>query len=194
MQYRRPQSAGLACTGTTSASFSSPTTRRSHSDAVRRSCARDLAGEGRFDPVVDASQGVQYPLYSAGANVVRLRFDIETGAVTLDAAVAIHDVGVLIDPASAQGQVHGGFAMGASAALADDSEPDAPFEFLRTTAVPQVEVQFIADGRDHRDAKGLGEPAAIGAASAIFNAWRAAQVTLPVNLYPVQFWAAECES
>lgn len=163
-------------------------------DAVRRICARDLVGEGRFDPVVDASRGFHYPLYAAGANVVRLRFDTETGAVTLDAAVAIHDVGVLIDPASAEGQAQGGFAMGASTALSDDGEPDAPFRFLRSTAVPRVAVQFIADGRDLRDAKGLGEPAAIGAASAIFNAWRAAQLTLPVNLHPFQSWAVKCGS
>ena len=108
--------------------------------------------------------------------------DRETGAVTVLDYVTVHDAGTLLNPMLADGQVRGGFAHGAAAALFERHLWDewgnlvtASFmDYLAPTApdLPALEIghrcspsPFTALG-----AKGLGEGSTMSAPAAIANA------------------------
>ncbi len=115
-------------------------------------------------------------------DVAVVEVDRETGRVDVLDYVTVHDAGVLLNPALADGQVLGGFAHGAGAALLERHVHDewgnlmtASFvDYLAPTApdVPPVRIghrsspsSFTALG-----AKGLGEGTTMSAPVAIANA------------------------
>jgi CO/xanthine dehydrogenase Mo-binding subunit len=90
---------------------------------------------------------------------------------------AAHDVGRAINPAQVEGQVHGGIAQGIGMALMEQyhaGRTDNLHDYLIPTAgdVPSIVVHLIEDAEPLGPfgAKGVGEPALIATAPAIFNA------------------------
>lgn len=140
-------------------------------------------GEGTFDPptqVLDNyGQGEPYASYGYGAQMVELQVDTLIGTVALRKITAAHDVGKLINPMLAEGQVHGGVAQGIGFALMEEYLPgrtDNLHDYLIPTVgdVPPIETIFVeqADPYGPFGAKGLGEHVLIGIAPAILNAIR----------------------
>jgi len=140
-----------------------------------------LAAEGRFDPPtvpLDADgQGVPYATYGFAAQLAELEVDLELGTVRLARIVAAHDVGRAINPTQVEGQIHGGIAQGIGLALMESYHPgrtDNLHDYLIPTCgdVPPIEVILIEDAEPlgPYGAKGVGEPALIPTAPAIFNA------------------------
>ena len=126
-------------------------------------------------------QGEAYFTFVYAANLAEVEVDTLTGNVKVTKFISSHDVGQIINMNGAEGQVHGGVAMGLGYALLEEyAENDAlPTlenydEYLLPTAcdMPKMEVIFIEnpDAFGPYGAKSLGEPATEIAAPAIVNA------------------------
>jgi len=138
-------------------------------------------GEGRFNPPtvpLDADgQGVPYATYGFGAQFAEVEVDLDLGTVRMLAMHAAHDVGRAINPTQVEGQIHGGIAQGIGMALMEEyyaGRTDNLHDYLIPTAgdVPPIVVHLIEDAEPLGPfgAKGVGEPALIATAPAIFNA------------------------
>jgi CO/xanthine dehydrogenase Mo-binding subunit len=125
--------------------------------------------------------GEAYFTFVYGANLAEVEVDTATGRVVVTKFIACHDVGKVLNPNGAKGQVYGGVAMGMGYALLEEyaEEDGRPRlgnfdEYLLPTAcdMPDTKVIFI-EGDDPLGpfgAKALGEPANEIAAPAIANA------------------------
>ena len=110
-----------------------------------------------------------------------VRVDPDTGEVTLEQYVAVQDVGRVINPTYAAGQVAGGAVQGIGQAMFEDlqyrngrvANPNFTDYKLPTIAdVPQVQTILVEQPSVHGPygAKGVGEPSIILAGPAIANA------------------------
>jgi carbon-monoxide dehydrogenase large subunit len=63
--------------------------------------------------------------YAFGACLAAVELDTETGAATTRSLVTVDDAGTLLQPVLAEGQVHGGLAIGVAAALYEEMVYDA---------------------------------------------------------------------
>ncbi len=149
-------------------------------------CSADgfvATGQGTFDPPVKSldknGQGHPYATYGYGAQMVKLSVDMSLGTVELIKMVAAHDVGKVINPTLAEGQVHGGIAQGIGFALMEEYVPGKTnnlHDYLIPTAgdIPPIDTVFIeeAETLGPFGAKGLGEHVLVGTAPAILNGIR----------------------
>ncbi|MDR1873894.1 MAG: selenium-dependent xanthine dehydrogenase [Synergistaceae bacterium] len=181
--------------GTTTASrqtvFTGESTRRAASmlkealDSGKR--LSDLEGEeyyaeylGETDPMgSDKEHPKSHIAYGYAAEVAELDEDGRVKKIT-----AAYDLGRVINPKAAEGQIEGGVVMGLGYALTEDyplenSVPKAKYGTLglfRATETPPVEI-VIVKGKDCVDvacgAKGVGELATIPTAPAVAGAYYA---------------------
>ncbi len=152
-----------------------------------------LEGVGTFDPPTspldEKGQGVPYATYGFAAQLCELEVDRELGTVQLLRFVAAHDLGKAINPTLAEGQIHGGIAQGIGLALMEEYQggrTENLHDYLIPTAgdVPPIEIILIeeADPLGPYGAKGIGEPALIATAPAIFGAIHHATGARPVKV------------
>jgi xanthine dehydrogenase YagR molybdenum-binding subunit len=121
-----------------------------------------------------------------GVHVAEVAIDVETGEVTVDRIVAIHDVGRVINPLGARSQVEGGIIQGIGHTLSEERLLDPATGTILTRTldayrlptiadVPEIVCEFV-DEPDTQltnlGAKGLGEPPIVPVAAAIANAIR----------------------
>ena len=125
----------------------------------------------------DKPNPVSHVAYGYAAQVVLLDKEGK-----LERVVAAYDVGRVINPKSAQGQVEGGVAMGLGYALTEDyplenSRPLAKYGtlgLLRANEVPPIDVVLVKtkdNGEYAYGAKGVGELATIPTAPAVAGAY-----------------------
>ncbi len=142
-----------------------------------------LAGEGTFDPPTspldENGQGKPYATFGYGAQLVSVEVDIELGTVKVIEVLAAHDVGRVINPTLAEGQIEGGIAQGIGMALMEEFIPGRTnnlHDYLIPTFgdVPNIDIVLIEDpdALGPFGAKGLGEHVLIPTAPAILNAIR----------------------
>ncbi len=140
-------------------------------------------GHGRFDPPTtnldDDGQGIPYATYAFAAQIAFVRVDTELGTVKVKKIVAAHDVGRAINPQQVEGQIHGGIAQGLGLALMEEYIPGQTenlHDYLIPTFgdMPDIETILIEDPEPlgPYGAKGIGEPALVPTAPAIFGAIR----------------------
>jgi len=140
-----------------------------------------LSAEDSYDPPtqpLDANgQGVPYAVYGYGAQLVELEVDRALGTVKLHRITAAHDLGRVINPRLATGQIEGGIAQGLGLALMEDYLPGRTenlHDYLIPTTgdMPQIDSLLIEvpDPEGPFGAKGLGEHVLIPTAPAILNA------------------------
>lgn len=143
----------------------------------------DLEGLGRFDPPttpLDArGQGTPYATYGFAAQIAALSVDLDLGTVRLQRIVAAHDVGKAVNPLLVEGQIQGGIAQGIGLALLEEYLPGRTenlHDYLIPSAgdVPEIEIHLVEDPEPlgPYGAKGIGEPALVPTAPAIFGAIR----------------------
>lgn len=121
--------------------------------------------------------------FSSGCCFAEVEVDMPLGLVKILNIVQVHDSGTIINPRTAEGQVHGGVAQGVGFALSEDLLVDEKtgrvlndnlLDFKIPTAmdVPDMTVEFIEldDPTGPYGNKALGEPPAIPTAPAIRNA------------------------
>jgi aldehyde oxidoreductase len=142
-----------------------------------------LTAEASYDPPtspLDADgQGAPYAVYGYGAQMVELEVDGALGTVRLLKITAAHDLGRVINPMLARGQIEGGIAQGIGMALMEEYLPGRTenlHDYLIPTFgdVPPIESLLIEvpDPEGPFGAKGLGEHVLIPTAPAILNAIR----------------------
>ncbi|WP_135502388.1 molybdopterin-dependent oxidoreductase [Roseovarius aestuariivivens] len=142
-----------------------------------------LSAEESYDPPTRAldenGQGAPYAVYGYGAQIAELSVDIRLGTVRVERITAAHDVGRIINPDLATGQVQGGIAQGLGMALMEDYVPgrtDNLHDYLIPTTgdMPRIDTILleVPDPEGPMGAKGLGEHVLIPTAPAILNAIR----------------------
>ena len=141
--------------------------------------------------------GMPHVKYVFAAQVVRVEVDPQLGTVEVKEVVAIHDLGRVINRATAEGQIEGGVVMGLGYALLEDMflKPnntwvDSFTEYLLPTSLDipaKIEVEMLEYPEEDGPfgAKGLAEiclvPTAPAVANAVYNAVGARIKELPIT-------------
>ena len=140
---------------------------------------------GAFEPGLQDTAAYDPPnfAFSNGVHVAEVEVDPETGVTQVVAYCAIDDIGTIINPMIAEGQVHGGVAQGLGQSLFEWSVYDADGQLLtgsfmdygiaRASDMPPIHAAFDeAQPCRHNPlgAKGCGEAGAIAAPTAIVSA------------------------
>ncbi len=140
--------------------------------------SRKTRGVFDLSPLFPEDTRPEYiPLFVTGAQVAEVIVDTQTGEVVVPRVVAAHDVGRVINPLDARGQIEGAVVMGIGTALMEEYVPGASTGFgdyyLPTAmSMPEIDVTLVevASFEGPYGAKGLGEAAIVPSAPAIINA------------------------
>jgi len=120
--------------------------------------------------------------YGIGAHAVELEVDPDTGGITLLNYVVVNDCGRVINPMTAEGQIHGGVVHGIGNALFewmgydDSGQPlTANFaDYLLPSApeIPRIDVRLAEypSTKNPLGVKGIGESGTVPAAAAVVSA------------------------
>ena len=150
---------------------------------------------GQLTAEVSSKTRTNAPSY--GCTFVDLEVDIELCRVTIREIFNVHDAGRIIHPLSAEGQVHGGMAMGVGMALFEELlvDPETGWIFNGNLLdykiptcmdIPELDCAFVKthDPTSPYGNKSLGEPPVISQGPAIRNAiWDATGVK--INTMPM---------
>ena len=142
-----------------------------------------LSAQETYDPpttALDANgQGVPYAVYGYGAQIAEVEVDTRLGTVRVRRMVAAHDLGRVVNPVLAEGQIEGGIAQGLGMALMEEYLPGRTenlHDYLIPTFGDMPEITSILievpDPEGPFGVKGLGEHVLIPTAPAILNAIR----------------------
>ena len=117
-----------------------------------------------------------------GAHFAKVQVNIKTGEVKVLKYAAVHDVGRVINPLSAEGQVEGAIAMGMGQVLCESAAVNESgavkhnnfrsYKMMKSTDMPEIKVAF-ADGASPAGpygAKSLGECSIVPSLGAVANA------------------------
>jgi CO/xanthine dehydrogenase Mo-binding subunit len=193
-------------------------------EEFRAACSKYAAAHGRFrslaqyDPPANIFwddqkyRGEAYAAFGWAIYVAEVSVDLTSYSVTVDDFVALQEVGRVLNPVLARGQIIGGVAQGIGFALYEKVEwRDGRMQngqmtnyIMPTSAdVPAIRVFFEELGNTHGayGAKGIGELPMDGPAPAIVNAIEDALgmpfdsvPLLPENIFDAMASAAERES
>ncbi len=145
---------------------------------------------GQITAEVSAKTCTNAPSY--GCTFVDLEVDVEMCTVSIHEIINVHDAGKIIHPLSAEGQVHGGMAMGIGMALFEELlvDPESgwifngnllDYKIPTSVDIPELKSAFVDtfDPTSPYGNKSLGEPPAISQGPAIRNAiWDATGVKI----------------
>jgi CO/xanthine dehydrogenase Mo-binding subunit len=142
-----------------------------------------LMAEETYDPPTtpldENGQGVPYAVYGYGAHLAEVDVDTALGTVRVRRITAAHDLGRVVNPTLAEGQVEGGVAQGLGMALMEEYVPGRTenlhdYHIPTTGDMPRIRSIFVErpDPEGPMGVKGLGEHVLIPTAPAILNAVR----------------------
>jgi len=142
-----------------------------------------LCAEETYDPPTapldDNGQGKPYAVYGYGAQMAEVEVDLKLGTVKVLNVVAAHDLGRVVNPTLAEGQIEGGIAQGLGMALMEEYLPGRTenlHDYLIPTIgdMPSITSIFVEkpDPEGPMGVKGLGEHVLIPTAPAILNGIR----------------------
>ncbi|MBS0242807.1 MAG: xanthine dehydrogenase family protein molybdopterin-binding subunit [Proteobacteria bacterium] len=159
-----------------------------------------LIAEAEFAP-----PGVTFP---NGCHFCEVEVDADTGVVRIDRYTVVEDIGTVLNPTLAHGQIQGGVAMGVGQALGEAIRYDADngqlvtgsfmdYQMPRADDVPSVrlETRPVPTKLNPVGAKGVGEAGTVGSLVAVINAIVDALAPLGVShiempATPARVWAA----
>jgi CO/xanthine dehydrogenase Mo-binding subunit len=130
----------------------------------------------------DVGKGDAYVTYAWATNLAKVRVDPDTGEVTVLRIWSAHDVGRVVNPTLAEGQIEGGVLQGLGFALMEEMSVDAKgalrnpdfSTYLIPTAADQAETVSLLVEHPYPEgpygAKGFGEQPLMGVAPALANA------------------------
>jgi CO/xanthine dehydrogenase Mo-binding subunit len=156
-----------------------------HDRLANNPCER-VFGEASYQPATAVNwdpasfRGEAYPAFGWATQVAEVEVDLCTGQVNLRDLVSVQDVGTILNPLSAAGQVHGGVAQALGWALTEqlvspnDRAPHTTLaDYLIPTAadLPEIKIEFVETSCElgANGARGLGELPMVGTAAAIVN-------------------------
>ena len=115
--------------------------------------------------------------FVAGAHIAEVVLNLDTGQVQVTRVVAAHDVGRVINPRDARGQIEGAVMMGLGAALMEEYIPGettglSDYYVPTIKSLPSIEVLLVEVPSQYGPlgAKALGEAPVLPAAPAIISA------------------------
>jgi xanthine dehydrogenase molybdenum-binding subunit len=144
-----------------------------------------LVAEAFYDPptsMLDKDlQGNVSATYGFAAQAALVDVEESSGLVRVRRLVSAHDVGRAINPAAAEGQIHGGIHMGLGYALSERLVIDEgqvltatfmDYAVFKAADMPELVVRLIetVDAEGPFGAKGLGESGVIPVSAAVANA------------------------
>jgi aerobic carbon-monoxide dehydrogenase large subunit len=144
--------------------------------------ARRATEQGRLEELRATCDFKGEPTFGFGAHVAVVEVDVETGKADLLRLVAVDDAGNVVNPLLAEGQVHGGLAMGVGQALLEKYVYDEDGNPLTTSFstyhlpssmdVPRWESQLLETPTplNPLGSKGIGEGGTVGSTAAVQNA------------------------
>jgi CO/xanthine dehydrogenase Mo-binding subunit len=128
-------------------------------------------------PPTDGDHRTYLPFFVSGVHIAEVSVNVETGETNVHRVVGVHDVGRVINPQGAEGQVEGAILMSLGSALMEEYLPGTSTGFsdyyLPTLrSAPEIEVVFVEvpSRWGPLGAKGLAEGAVLPTAPAILNA------------------------
>jgi aerobic carbon-monoxide dehydrogenase large subunit len=159
-----------------------------------------LQGAGGFSP--------DMPSFPNGCHICELEIDPETGEVTLDRYTVVDDIGTVINPLLAKGQIQGGVAQGVGQALIEDVVYDREsgqlltgtlmdYGIPRADMLPAISIDFspVPSTTNPLGAKGVGEGGTVASTPTVMNAILDALAPLgvtdvPMPATPERIWRA----
>ena len=133
-----------------------------------------------------------------GCHICELEIDPETGAVAVDRYTVVDDVGTVINPLLAKGQIQGGIAQGAGQALLEEVVYDGDsgqiltgtlmdYGMPRADMLPAITIDFspVPSTTNPLGAKGAGEGGTVASTPAVMNAILDALAPLGVTDVPM---------
>ena len=159
-----------------------------------------LQGAGAFSSDV--------PTFPNGSHICEVEIDPETGEAALDRYTVVDDIGTVINPLLAKGQIQGGVAQGAGQALYEDIVYDRDsgqlvtgtlldYGIPRADTLPRVAVDFspVPSPTNPLGAKGVGEGGTVASTPTVMNAILDALAPLgvadvPMPATPERIWHA----
>ena len=149
-----------------------------------------LQGAGAFSADV--------PSFPNGCHICEVEIDRETGAVVLDRYTVVDDIGTVVNPLLAHGQIQGGVAQGAGQALIEDMIYDRDsgqlvtgslidYAIPRADTLPAIAVDFspVPSASNPLGIKGVGEGGTVAATPTVMNAIVDALAPLGVSDVPM---------
>ena len=134
-----------------------------------------LQGAGAFSADV--------PSFPNGCHICEVEIDPDTGAVTIDRYSVVDDIGTVVNPLLAQGQIHGGVVQGVGQALVEDMVYDREngqllsgslmdYGVPRADMMPEIKVDFspVESLSNPLGIKGVGEGGTVAATPTVINA------------------------
>jgi aerobic carbon-monoxide dehydrogenase large subunit len=159
-----------------------------------------LQGAGAF--------AANVPSFPNGCHICEVEIDPETGAVALDRYTVVDDIGTVVNPLLARGQIMGGVAQGVGQAILEDVIYDRESGQLLTASLldygipraddlPAIAVDFspVPSLSNSLGIKGVGEGGTVAATPTVINAILDALAPLgvtdvPMPATPEQVWQA----
>ncbi len=130
----------------------------------------------------ETGTGEAYVSYTFSTQLSLVEVDLLTGKVELKEAWVSHDIGKVLNPVGAEGQVEGGVVQGMGYAISEEIKHDENGRMLTTNFnnyivptirdIPRVHVKFAESpfSKGPFGAKGLGEPSLMSSPPSIANA------------------------
>ena len=144
-----------------------------------------VVGKGIFNPNSELGDSTGYgnlaPAYVFGVQMAEVLFS-SNGTYTVEKIVSVHDIGRVLNPPMARGQVYGGVMQGLGSVICEDLaiNDDGIFEAntilsykpLTIEQLPEIVIDFVEtnDPFGPYGAKCIAEPPAISVAAAVANA------------------------
>ena len=159
-----------------------------------------LLGAGAFSPGL--------PSFANGCHICEVEIDSDTGEVALDRYTVVDDIGTVINPLLATGQIQGGAAQGVGQALIEDivygrdngqllTGSLLDYGIPRADMLPAIAVEFspVPSTTNPLGVKGVGEGGTIAATPTVINAILDALAPLgvldiPMPATPERIWRA----
>ena len=148
------------------------------------------------------------PSFPNGCHICEVEVDPDTGAVQLDRYTVVDDIGLVVNPLLARGQIHGGVAQDAGQALGEDViyDPESgqlltgsllDYRMPRADDLPAVSVDFspVPSLSNPLGIKGVGEGGTVAATPTVMTAILDALAPLgvadiPMPATPERVWRA----
>jgi carbon-monoxide dehydrogenase large subunit len=133
-----------------------------------------LEGNGAFDG--------HHPSFPNGCHICEVEVDTDTGQVSIERYAVVDDIGVVLNPLLAEGQIHGGIVQGIGQALLEDIHHDDNGQLLTGSymdyATPRAddvsnfstEWHSVPCKSNPIGVKGVGEGGTVGATPTVINA------------------------
>jgi carbon-monoxide dehydrogenase large subunit len=159
-----------------------------------------LQGAGAFSPGL--------PSFANGCHICEVEIDPETGEAALDRYTVVDDIGTVINPLLARGQIQGGVAQGVGQALIEDIVYDRDsgqlltgslmdYGIPRADMLPAIRADFspVPSTTNPLGVKGVGEGGTVASTPTVINAILDALAPLgvtdlPMPATPERIWHA----